>query len=173
LFQLDPEQKFFSPKMLIYLEPYFKMKEQRREAGLKSAAKRLSNDRSTTVEQPFNKVKESKVKESKEKENKEKESKEEFRFTYSLNPVRNDLFEKWIKYKKEKKSTYTPSGINQLLKEWEDVPTPDLAKAINLSIANNWQGLFPPKQNNFIPGSKDSKNSTTLQDKPIIPEQWQ
>jgi len=93
--------------------------------------------------------------------------------TYSLNPVRNELFEKWIKYKKEKKSTYTPSGINQLLKEWEEVPTADLEKAINLSIANNWQGLFPPKKNNFIPGSNDSKNSTILQDKPIIPIEWQ
>jgi hypothetical protein len=168
LFQLDLEQKFFSPKMLIYLEPYFKMKEQRREAGLKSAAKRLSNDRSTTVQRPFNKVKESKEEESKEEKNKV-----EIKTTYSLNPVRNELFEKWIKYKKEKKSTYTPSGINQLLKEWEDVPTTDLEKAINLSIANNWQGLFPPKKNNFIPGSNDSKNSTTLQDKPIIPIEWQ
>jgi hypothetical protein len=168
LFQLDLEQKFFSPKMLIYLEPYFKMKEQRREAGLKSAAKRLSNDRSTTVQRPFNKVKESKEEESKEEKNKV-----EIKTTYSLNPVRNELFEKWIKYKKEKKSTYTPSGINQLLKEWEEVPTTDLEKAINLSIANNWQGLFPPKKNNFIPGSNDSKNSTTLQDKPIIPIEWQ
>jgi hypothetical protein len=167
LFQLDPEQKFFSPKMLIYLEPYFKMKEQRREAGLKSAAKRLSNDRSTTVQGPFNKEKESKEEESKEEKNKV-----EIKTTYSLNPLRNELFEKWIKYKKEKKSTYTPSGINQLLKEWEEVPTADLEKAINISIANNWQGLFPPKKNNFIPGSNDSKNSTTLQDKPIINQEW-
>lgn len=167
LFELDQDQKFFSPKMLVYLEPYFKMKNQRREAGLKSAAQRVINDRSTTVQRPFNKEKESKEEESKEKENKEI-----FRLTYSSNPLRNDLFEKWIKYKKEKKSTYTPSGINQLLKDWEDIPTEDLAKAINLSISNNWQGLFPPKKN-ITPGSSDLRKSTTLQDKPIIPEQWQ
>jgi hypothetical protein len=71
LFEIDESQKFFSPKMLVYLEPYFRMKEQRREAGLKSAAKRQLNDRSTTVEQR-------KVKESKVNEIKEKESKEEF-----------------------------------------------------------------------------------------------
>lgn len=68
LFEIDESQKFFSPKMLVYLEPYFRMKEQRREAGLKSAAKRQLNDRSTTVEQM--KVNEIKVNEIKEKESK-------------------------------------------------------------------------------------------------------
>lgn len=165
LFELDQDQKFFSPKMLVYLEPYFKMREQRKLAGKASADKRMLNDRSTTVQQ-------SKGKESKEEEIKGKENKEIFRLTYSSNPLRNDLFEKWIKYKKEKKSTYTPSGINQLLKDWEDIPTEDLAKAINFSISNNWQGLFPPKKNT-APGSTDIRNTTTLQNKPIIPEEWQ
>jgi hypothetical protein len=63
LFDFDIDNRFFSPKMLVYLEPYFKMKEQRIVAGKASAAKRLLNDRSTTVQQ--SKVKESKVKESK------------------------------------------------------------------------------------------------------------
>lgn len=118
------------------------------------------------IGKPANNIK----KESSKKE--EEKKKEIFRLTYSSNPLRNDLFEKWIKYKKEKKSTYTPSGINQLLKDWEDVPTEDLAKAINLSISNNWQGLFPPKKNT-APGSTDIRNTTTLQNKPIIPEEWQ
>jgi hypothetical protein len=165
LFELDQDQKFFSPKMLVYLEPYFKMREQRKLAGKASADKRMFNDRSTTVQQR-------KGKESKEEESKGKENKEIFRLTYSSNPLRNDLFEKWIKYKKEKKSTYTPSGINQLLKDWEEVPNEDLEKAINLSISNNWQGLFLPKKNTS-PGSNDIKRSTTLQNKPIIPEEWQ
>ena len=64
LFEIDESQKFFSPKMLVYLEPYFRMKEQRREAGIRSAEKRKLNDRSTTVEQ--RKEKESKVNEIKE-----------------------------------------------------------------------------------------------------------
>jgi len=77
LFEIDEEQKFFSPKMLVYLEPYFKMKEQRKVAGQKSADKRRGIEISTTVQQPFNdrSTKERKVKESKEKEIKVNESK--------------------------------------------------------------------------------------------------
>jgi hypothetical protein len=161
LFQLDPEQKFFSPKMLIYLEPYFKMKEQRRDAGLKSAAKRLSNDRSTTVQRPFNKVKE-----SKEEESKEEEKKGDF-------TNRDFLFQRWFDYKKEKKSSYTLIGSLQLQKEWSDKSDEDLELAINHSISNNYQGLFSPKKNNTTPGAQDNRNSTTLQNKPIIPIEWQ
>jgi hypothetical protein len=69
LFEVDEEQKFFSPKMLVYLEPYFRMKEQRKIAGKASAEKRMLSDRSTTVQQ--SKVKERKVNEIKEKESKE------------------------------------------------------------------------------------------------------
>ena len=80
LFEIDEEQKFFSPKMLVYLEPYFKMKEQRKVAGQKSADKRKALEISTTVQQPFNNrsTKESKVKESKVNEIKEKEIKVSF-----------------------------------------------------------------------------------------------
>jgi hypothetical protein len=76
LFEFDDEKKFFSPKMLMYLQPYFSMKEQRRIAGIASGIKRkeLANGRSTDGER--NRTKESKVKESKEKESKVKESKE-------------------------------------------------------------------------------------------------
>jgi hypothetical protein len=66
LFEIDETEKFFSPKMLVYLEPYFKMKEQRKLAGKASAEKRMLNERSTTVQQ--RKGKESKVNEIKEKE---------------------------------------------------------------------------------------------------------
>jgi len=68
LFEIDQERKFFSPKMLVYLEPYFKMKAQRKLAGQRSAEARSLNDRSTTVEQK--KEKEKKVNEIKEKESK-------------------------------------------------------------------------------------------------------
>jgi len=77
LFEVDKLNMFFSPKLEEYLEPYFKMKKQRIEAGKASAEKRKNksleqknerpfNDRSTTDEQ--SKVKESKVKGSKVKE---------------------------------------------------------------------------------------------------------
>ena len=86
---------------------------------------------------------------------------------------RNEIFKKWFRYKREKKSSYTQTGIDTLINSWSDKTTEQLSKAVDYSIANNYQGLFEPKQNNFIPGSKDSKNSTTLQDKPIIPIEWQ
>jgi len=70
LFEVDENECFFSLKFNEYLEPYLKMKEQRRKAGLASAAKRMLNDRSTTVQQ--SKEEKSKVKESKEEESKEK-----------------------------------------------------------------------------------------------------
>jgi hypothetical protein len=100
LFEIDEEQKFFSPKMLLYLEPYYKMKEQRREAGLKSAAKRKLSEHSTTVEQPFNDrsttVQQSKVKESKEKEIKVNKSKEDF--NQILLPYANDLGPEYMNF---------------------------------------------------------------------------
>jgi hypothetical protein len=69
LFQVDEFQSFFSLKLIEFMQPYLKMKEQRSLAGKASAAKRtqrLLNDRSTTVQQ--SKVKESKVNEIKENE---------------------------------------------------------------------------------------------------------
>jgi len=99
LFEIDVEQKFFSPKMLVYLEPYFKMKEQRKAAGLKSAAKRMLNDSSTDVQRPFNNrsTKESKVNESKVNEIKVKESKVSFQdmiFPYLLD-LKNEEFNEY------------------------------------------------------------------------------
>jgi hypothetical protein len=86
---------------------------------------------------------------------------------------RNEIFKKWFKYKREKKSKYTQTGIETLLNAWYNKSNIELAQAVDHSIANNYQGLFEPKKNNLTPGSKDSKNSTTLQDKPIIPIEWQ
>ncbi len=84
------------------------------------------------------KVKESKVKESKVKDKR--------RFIYSLDYERDLLFDKWINYKEEKKSRYTDSGIKQLISKWQDKTNLQLEEAINNSIANNYQGLFEPKQ---------------------------
>jgi hypothetical protein len=73
LFEVDKEEQFFSPRLILYLEPYFAMKEQRRIAGIESGKKRKarSNDRSTTVQRMVNENEQSKVKESKVKESKE------------------------------------------------------------------------------------------------------
>lgn len=164
LFEIDDDQKFFSPKMLLYLEPYYRMKEQRREAGLKSAAKRKLNESSTTVQHPFNdrSTKERKEKESKVNKIKEKENKEESFWASALSVSRFDLFNRWIKHKKEKKSTYTPSGIQQLIKDWEEKTDQELEQAINHSISNNYQGLFSPKQS-IQPIEKKGKFQTNIE----------
>jgi hypothetical protein len=136
LFEIDQERKFFSPKMLVYLEPYFKMKAQRKLAGQRSAEARSLNDRSTTVEQ------------KKEKEKKEKESKVKGSntFYYSIDPIRDKLFKRWFKYKEEKKSKYTDTGIRQLISKWQYKSNEELEEAISNSISNNYQGLFESKQ---------------------------
>ncbi len=114
LFEIDQEEMFFSPKMFEYLEPYFKMKEQRRLAGLKSGEKRKQKMiPSTTDERPFNdcsttdeqsKVKESKVKEKKESKVKEREkvfykAVGQFTHTYSKKMLR-EFFDYWTEQNK-------------------------------------------------------------------------
>ena len=71
LFTIDEDNMFFSPKLFLYLQPYFNMRKQRIDAGKRSAETRKIrmlgrpfNDRSTTAEQ--SKVKKSKVKKNKE-----------------------------------------------------------------------------------------------------------
>lgn len=71
LFQVDPNQMFFSISFNESMEPYLKMREQRKMAGKRSAVQRSLNGRSTVVEQ--SKVNESKLKESKVNETKEKD----------------------------------------------------------------------------------------------------
>jgi len=61
---------------------------------------------------------------------------------------RDELFKKWFDYKKEKKSKYTQAGIKQLYANWESKSDQELEEAINNSIANNYQGIFAPKQLN-------------------------
>jgi DnaD/phage-associated family protein len=89
LFEVDNDEFFFSPKLIVFMQPYLNSKEQRKIAAQRSVeARRLKaqekdNDRLATVERPLNdrltnaqqsKVKKSKVNES--KVNKSKVNKE-------------------------------------------------------------------------------------------------
>lgn len=80
-----------------------------------------------------------------EEEEKEKEKEEEYQEEEVLT-FRDELFNKWFAYKKEKKSKYTPTGIKQLYRTWENKSDKELEDAINNSIANNYQGIFEPKK---------------------------
>jgi hypothetical protein len=80
-----------------------------------------------------------------EEEKKEEEQEEEYQQEEILS-FRDELFNRWFSYKKEKKSKYTPSGIKQLYRTWENKSDQELEEAINNSIANNYQGIFEPKK---------------------------
>lgn len=76
---------------------------------------------------------------------------------------RNQLFATWFDYKKQKKSKYTEIGKNTLIKQWESKTDDQLQMAIDHSIANNYQGLFEPKNNNPVIGEKKGKIQTNLE----------
>lgn len=80
-----------------------------------------------------------------EEEEKEEEQEEEYQEETVLT-FRDELFNRWFTYKKEKKSKYTPTGIKQLYRTWENKSDQELEEAINNSIANNYQGIFEPKK---------------------------
>jgi hypothetical protein len=133
LFEIDEEQKFFSPKMLIYLEPYFKMKEQRKVAGQKSADKRRGIEISTTVQQPFNdrSTKESKGNESKEKESKVNEIKEEYSLVEMLSPYIADLGIEYTNF-----YSYWSEKNNKGKERWQVEKFFDISRRINTWLTN-------------------------------------
>jgi hypothetical protein len=133
LFEIDEEQKFFSPKMLVYLEPYFKMKEQRKIAGQKSADKRKGLEISTTVQQPFNdrSTKESKVKESKEKESIVNEIKEEYNLVEMLSPYIDDLGIEYTNF-----YSYWSEKNNKGKERWQVEKFFDISRRINTWLTN-------------------------------------
>ena len=133
LFEIDEEQKFFSPKMLVYLEPYFKMKEQRKVAGQKSADKRRGIEISTTVQQPFNdrSTKESKVKESKEKESKVNEIKEDYSLVEMLSPYIADLGIEYTNF-----YSYWSEKNNKGKERWQVEKFFDISRRINTWLTN-------------------------------------
>lgn len=123
LFEIDEEKKFFSPKMIIYLEPYFRMKEQRKMAGKASADKRMLNDRSTTVQQI--KEKESKVNQIKEKESK-------VSFSEMLSPFINDLNSEYDNF-----FSYWTEKNNKGKERWEMEKFFDISRRIKTWMNNN------------------------------------
>lgn len=62
----------------------------------------------------------------------------------------------WIQYKREKKQTYKPIGLNTLLKNIKrDYLTPkELMESIEHSMAGNYDGLFKKKNEQFNPAQQ-------------------
>ena len=128
LFEIDEEQKFFSPKMLVYLEPYFKMKEQRKIAGQKSADKRKSIEISTTVQQPFN---DRSTKERKVNESKVNEIKVEYSLVEMLSPYIADLGIEYTNF-----YSYWSEKNNKGKERWQVEKFFDISRRINTWLTN-------------------------------------
>jgi hypothetical protein len=104
-------------------------------------------------------------------EEEEKEEEEEYQEEQEVFlTYRDELFKKWFEYKKEKKSTYTKAGIKQLYANWESKTDEQLLLAINNSIANNYQGIFEPKQQNN--GNSNDKPKGTSHDRMEALRNW-
>lgn len=59
-----------------------------------------------------------------------------------------EALEKWIAYKKERKQSYTKTGLEQCIEKLTRMSNnnPSVAmQIVNESISNNWSGLFPLK----------------------------
>lgn len=61
-----------------------------------------------------------------------------------------EALDEWLAYKKEKRQSYKPRGLESLKKRLLQMSNgnPEYAKVIvNYSMANNYSGLFAPKNN--------------------------
>jgi hypothetical protein len=105
-----------------------------------------------------------------QKEEEEEEEKEYQEEEETILSFRDELFKKWFDYKKEKKSKYTQAGIKQLYANWESKTDQELEEAINNSIANNYQGIFAPKQ--LHNGTNTNKSGGTSIDRMEALRNW-
>jgi hypothetical protein len=103
-------------------------------------------------------------------EEEEKEEEKEYQEEEEVLTFRDELFKKWFDYKKEKKSKYTQAGIKQLYANWETKTDQELEAAINNSIANNYQGIFEPK--NLNNGNSNDKPKGTSHDRMEALRNW-
>lgn len=158
LFTIDEEDKFFSISLNDRMQILEGHREQRRIAGLKSAAARSQKQlpQSTTVERPLNDRTNggqlSKVKYSKVKNNKVKESKEKDSVCVSVFCDDDKLIQKWndwVDFRRKLKKPYkTDTGLaaasNKLMLLSNNKPETAIS-IINQSMENEWLGFFPLK----------------------------
>lgn len=100
--------------------------------------------------------------ESQKEEEKEEEKEKEEEEAFSVLSERDIILNKWFEYKRQKKSTYTAIGKQGLIKAWQYKTDQELEQAVEYSIANNYQGLFAPKQS-VQPIEKKGKFQTNLE----------
>lgn len=164
LFQFTDDEFFFSISLMDRMEYLEISRQQRVEAGKKSAEKRrllqISNDRSTAVQREKNDRSTSKVKESKEKESKEKEIKDN-------NILEVDLFTQALnefkKMRKLIKKPMTEMAVNLIVAKLNKLTANESEQILilNQSIANSWQGVFPLKEDKNGGARQNTETSST------------
>jgi len=136
LFEVDDVEQFFSPKLIVYLQPYLRMKEQRRLAGIKSGEARREkqesfNGCSADDQRYLNENEQNKVNETNEtNENKNNKTNEndndndnEVSYHDSHNDTYHDSSNIDVKPKKEKnnkKESKKEKSFDELINEYTE-----------------------------------------------------
>lgn len=161
LFEVDEQSNFFSTKQALYLQPYIERTEKARNMARKRWDNVKSAPKALPEAMPEHMPEHSLSNARKGKESKVKESKEL--------SARDLIFEKWFKYKREKKQSYTTTGIETLIKTWSGYSDSQLEQIVDTSISNNYSGLFAPK--NSTP-AKTSADPITPRTTITIPDNY-
>lgn len=64
--------------------------------------------------------------------------------TWSLK--KREALELWLQHKRELKSTYKPTGLSRLVNKFNSMEDQMFINTVDFSISQNYQGLFPPKE---------------------------
>lgn len=151
LFENNTE-KFWSNSILERLEKRNDKSKKAKESVAKRWSKIKNNTNVLRPNESSNTIKESKVKES-------KVNNKEYPVGFE------NIIEKWIQYKSERKEGYKKTGLETFIKQllnFSDNNPAKAAKIIDQSMANNWAGIFELKIN----GTK----TITTNDTPIYKE---
>ena len=136
LFKIDKKQ-FYSVSVLNRL----KLRNEKSEKAKLSASARWNNANALQTQTECNANKVNKRKVNKNEIN-------EIEYPSDFSPFRIKIFKKWFEYKKSKRQSYKDQdSINTLFKKFNDFTDDELNKAVENSMSNNYDGLFPKKEN--------------------------
>lgn len=71
-------------------------------------------------------------------------------FAEEVSEGHREALTRWFDYKRELRKTYTPSGWEILVRQQLAFPAEIVARSVDASMANNWQGLFTDKVQNPV-----------------------
>jgi hypothetical protein len=142
LFIVDAD-RFFSPKLIHYLQPYIEKTEKARLAA------NIRWNKNQQIEADFNENAGAMQMHSvsnarKGKERKGKESKGEQIMLPHGEPFAT-AWSEWIAYRKERRLTCTARTLSGQIRLLSGLNEPEAVAVINQSIVNGWQGLFELK----------------------------